>query len=145
MKAATRGRSPCCSIAAAVPTSTGAIAAGSVRGRAAISQILNSGPFRIFGEVRRASPLVGVAALLTLLGHVEEQGRVVGELLDAGQAVLGGVEARLEQPKRERGERGHLAAPGDRLPPAPRARTHAVSQSHLERLLGVVQAGEEPD
>src|SRR5829696_7046083 len=145
MNAPTRRRSPCCSIAAAVPTSTGAIAAGSVRGRAAISQILNSGPLRIFGEVRRASLLVGVAALLTLLGHVEEQGRVVGELLDAGQAVLDGVEARLQQPQRERGERGHLAAPGDRLPLELRERNHRVDQAHLERLLGVVEAGEEPD
>src|SRR5215207_11325075 len=88
MKAPTRGRSPCCSIAAAVPTSTGAIAAGSVRGRAAISQILNSGPLRVLGEVRAASLLVGVAALLALLGHVEEERRVVGELLNAGEPVL---------------------------------------------------------
>src|SRR3954469_17488048 len=99
MNAPTRGRSPSCSIAAAVPTSTGAIAAGNVRGRAAISQILNSGPLRVLGEVRAASLLVGVAALLPFLGHVEEQGRVMGELLDAGEAVLGGVEARLEQPQ----------------------------------------------
>src|SRR5215203_4284865 len=97
MNAPTRRRSPCCSIAAAVPTSTGAIAAGSVRGRAAISQILKSGPLRVLGEVRAAPLLVGVAALLTLLGHVEEQRRVVGELLDPGETVLGGVEARLEQ------------------------------------------------
>src|SRR5512142_1094768 len=101
MKAPTRRRSPCCSIAAAVPTSTGAIAAGSVRGRAAISQILKSGPLRVLGEVGAASLLVGVAALLPLLRHVEEESRVVGELLDPGQAVLGRVEAGLEQPQRE--------------------------------------------
>src|SRR4029077_6806030 len=115
-KAQGRRRSPWCSIAAAVPTSTGAIAAGNVRGRAAISQILKSGPLRVFGEVRAASLLIGVAALLALLRHIEEQSRVVGELLNAGQAVLGGVEARLEEPQGEGGEGGHLAAPRDRLP-----------------------------
>src|SRR3954452_19003317 len=100
MTAPPRRRSPCCSIAAAVPTRTGAIAAGSVRGRAAISQILNSGPLRVLGEVGRAALLVGVATLLALLGHVEEQGRVVRELLDSRQPILGGVEARLEQSQR---------------------------------------------
>ena len=40
MKAPTRGSRPAHSTAAAVPTKTGAIAAGRVRGRAAISQIL---------------------------------------------------------------------------------------------------------
>src|SRR5215216_4297945 len=115
MKAPTRGSSSTPSIAAAVPTSTGAIAAGSVRGRAAISQILNSGPLRVLGEVRAAALLIGVAALLALLGHVEEQRRVVGELLDAAQAVLGRVEARLEQAQREGGECRHLPAPGDGL------------------------------
>ena len=43
-KAPTRGSLPAHSTAAAVPTSTGAIAAGSVRGRAAISQILIAVP-----------------------------------------------------------------------------------------------------
>src|SRR6476646_2477870 len=95
MKAATRGRSPWRSIAAAVPTNTGAIAAGSVRGRAAISQMRKSGPLRVLGEVRAASLLVGVAPLLALLGHVEEEGCGVGELLDSGQPILRGVEARL--------------------------------------------------
>src|SRR5262245_58786707 len=93
MKAPTLRRSPCCSIATAVPTKTGAIAAGSVLGRAAISQILKSGPLRVLGEVRRAAPLVSIPALLALLAHVEEQRRVMGKLLDAGQSVLGRVEA----------------------------------------------------
>src|SRR5262245_54970457 len=115
MNAATRGSSLTCWIAAAVPTSTGAIAAGSVRGRAAISQILKSGPLRVLGEVRGSALLVGVAPLLTLLGHVEEKRRVMGELLDPGEAVLDRVEARLEQPQGEGGEGGHLATPGDRL------------------------------
>src|SRR5436190_6511180 len=145
MNAPTRRRSPCSSIAAAVPTSTGAIAAGSVRGRAAISQIRTSGPLRVLGEVGRATLLVGVAALLALLGHVEEERRVVRELLEPGVAILDRVEARLEQPQGEGGEGGHLAAPGDRLPLQVRQRHHGVDQSHLQRLLGVVEAGEEPD
>src|SRR4051794_23321317 len=143
--APTRRRSPCCSTAAAVPTSTGAIAAGSVRGRAAISQILKSGPLRVLGEVRAASLLVGVAALLALLRHVEEQRRVMGELLDTGEAILGGVEARLEQPQGKRGEGVHLAAPGDRLPLEVSEWEDRVDQPHVERLLRVVEPGEEPD
>src|SRR3954468_8605175 len=130
-KAQTRRRSPCCSMAAAVPTRTGAIAAGSVRGRAAISQILKSGPLRVLGEVRAASLLVGVAALLALLRHVEEQRRVVGELLDSREAVLGRVEARLEQPQGEGREGGHLAAPGDRLPLEVAEREDDVDQPHV--------------
>src|SRR6266487_5967396 len=145
MKAQTRRRSPWCSIAAAVPTSTGAIAAGSVRGRAAISQILKSRPLRVFGEVRAASLLVGVASLLTLLGHVEEQRRVVGELLDPGEPVLGGVEARLQQPQREGGERRHLAAPGNGLALEVAEGEHRVDQAHIERLLRVVEPRQEPD
>ena len=101
-------KSSVCSTAAAVPTSTGAIAAGSVRGRAAISQILIAAPpprsladdikccrSRVqgrrsgsFGEVGPAALDVGVAALLALLGHVEEHVRVVRELLQAGEPVL---------------------------------------------------------
>src|SRR5436189_6168355 len=83
--------------ASAVPTSTGAIAAGSVRGRAAISQILAglriaaavcatlqspSGPPRELREVSRPPLQVCVAALLCLLAHVEQQVGVVRELLD---------------------------------------------------------------
>src|SRR3954454_15494076 len=100
-------------MAAAVPTRTGAIAAGSVRGRAAISQILTSRPLRVLREVRAPALLVGVAALLALFRHVEEQRRVVRELLDAGHPILDRVEARLQQPQGERGEGSHLAAPGD--------------------------------
>src|SRR3954453_11460988 len=144
-KAQTRRRSPCCSMAAAVPTSTGAIAAGSVRGRAAISQILKSGPLRVLGEVRAASLLVGVAALLALLRHVEEQSRIVGELLDAGEPILSGVEARLEQPQGEGREGGHLAAPRNRLAFELGEWEHRVDEPHVERLLRVIQPGEEPD
>src|SRR3954464_13509844 len=144
-KAQGRRRSPCTSIAAAVPTRTGAIAAGRVRGRAAISQILKSGPLRVLGEVRAASLLEGVAALLALLAHVEEQGRVVGELLDAGEAVLGRVEARLEQAQGEGGERRHLAAPGDGLSLEVAEREDRVDEAHLQRLLRVIEPQQEPD
>src|SRR5262249_38351016 len=87
------------STAAAVPTSTGAIAAGSVRGRAAMSHNLISRrllryrvrgggvcgacsrTFGELGEIGAATLGVRVASLLALLAHVEEQRRVVGELL----------------------------------------------------------------
>src|SRR3954451_2615888 len=82
--------------ASAVPTSKGAAAAGSVRGRAAISQMCSglkgdhrrSGRrprSRELGEVRevgRALGLVGLTALLGLVAGVEEQVGVVRELLD---------------------------------------------------------------
>src|SRR5207245_2697439 len=42
-------------------------------------------------EVGRAPLVVGVAALLALLGHIEEQGGVTGQLLDTGQSALGPV------------------------------------------------------
>src|SRR4051794_3218510 len=127
-KAPTRGSSPAHSTAAAVPTRTGAIAAGSVRGRAAITQILivppslvvtlaprPSWPPREPREVWRPLLLEGLAALARLLVAVEEQVGVVGELLDPGVAVLVGVEAGLDQAQGEGRERQHVAAPGDRL------------------------------
>src|SRR5215210_7365789 len=114
--------------ASAVPTSTGATAAGSVRGRAAMSQIRvaegwswtagTGGLLWALRELREVGPallLVGLAALARLLGGVEEEVRVVRELLDPAEPVLGGVEARLEQPQRERRELEHLPAPADGL------------------------------
>src|SRR3954451_13735405 len=98
--------------ASAVPTSTGATAAGSVRGREATSQSrsglkaarpVRSRALRELAEVGLALLAVGVASLLRLLRHVEEEVGVVRELLDAGEAVLGRVEARLQEPQRERG------------------------------------------
>src|SRR5690606_31671737 len=47
-------------------------------------------------EVGLALLHVGVAALLRLLGLVEEQRGVAGQLLEPGQAVVGGVEGGLE-------------------------------------------------
>src|SRR3954449_1700272 len=88
----------------AVPTSTGATAAGSVRGRAATTHRrrapTGSGALRELAEVWLALLAVGVASLLRLLAPVEEEVGVVRELLDAGEAVLGRVEAGLQQPQR---------------------------------------------
>src|SRR5436309_1260724 len=81
-------------------TATGATAAGSVRGRAATSHSrsgVRSGALREPGEVGLALLLVGVTSLLGLLRHVEEEVGVVRELLDAREAVLGGVEAGLQE------------------------------------------------
>src|SRR4051794_3410213 len=147
-KAQERRRSPCTSIAAAVPTRTGAIAAGSVRGRAAISQILMLGPLRplwVLGEVRAASLLEGIAALLALLAHVEEERRVVGELLDPGEAVLGRVEARLEQAEGKGGERRHLAAPRDGLSLEVVEWEDRVDETHLQSFIRVVEPQKKPD
>src|SRR3954452_14899621 len=115
------GRNVPSPIASEVPTSTGATAGGNVRGRAANSQSFTGvktgarscrsrSPWEL-DELRTPLLPVRVAALLRLLGSVEEQVRVVRELLDARQPVLVGVETRLDQPERERGEAEHLAAP----------------------------------
>src|SRR3954468_12359531 len=104
---------PC---ASAVPTSTGATAAGSVRGREASSQSRRVlGPLRELAEVGLALLLVGVTALLRLFGCVKEEVRVVGELLDPGDPVLVGVEAGLQEAQGEGRHREHLAAPLHRL------------------------------
>src|SRR3954452_20040669 len=101
--------------ARAGPPRTGATAAGSVRGREATSQsrsgLKASRALRELSEVGLSLLAVGVAPLLRLLGHVEEEVRVVRQLLDPREAVLGGVEAGLEEAQRERREREHLAAP----------------------------------
>ena len=69
----------------------------------------------------------------------------MGELLDARVAVLVGVEAGLDQPQRERRQREHLAAPLHRLLLEALQRHDRVDQPHLERLLGVVLAAQQPD
>src|SRR6188472_4562699 len=102
--APTLGSFPAHSTAAAVPTNTGAIAAGSVRGRAAITQILIVPPLsrqrscssRVLREVGLALLLERLAALGRLLTAVKEQVGVVGQLLDPGVAVLVGIEAGLD-------------------------------------------------
>src|SRR4051794_4712662 len=134
-------------IASAVPTRTGAMAAGSVRGRAAMSQIRTGPALRSPRELREVGAAlldVGVAALLGLVAHVEEQRRVAGELLDAGEPVVGGVERRLQHPQGERREREHLAAPLDGLLLEALERHDRVDEAPVERRLRVVLAAEEP-
>src|SRR3954452_20800451 len=131
--------------ASEVPTNTGAMAAGSVCGRDASSQSRSglkaaSRALREPVEVGLSLLAVGVTALLRLLRHVEEEVGVVRELLDAGKAVFGGVEAGLEEPQRERRQREHLAAPLDGLLLEPLERHYGVHKTHVERLLGVVLA-----
>src|SRR4051794_13134948 len=83
--------------ATAVPTSTGTTAAGRVRGRAPATQrFIRLWPPRELGEIGFPLLAVRVAALLRFFAHVEEQVGVVGQLLDAGQPVLVGVEAGLQ-------------------------------------------------
>src|SRR5262245_62405846 len=94
--------------ATAVPARTGATEAARVAGRAADHQTLaalgrgRSGTPGEPGEVGPALGDVGVTALLGLLAQVIEQRRVARQLLDAGQAVVGRVHARLEQAQRQR-------------------------------------------
>ncbi len=88
---------------------------------------------------------VRVASLLALLGHVEEQGRIVRQLLEAGEPILGGIEARLQEPQRKGREARHLAAPGDRLALELGDRHDGVHEAHVERLGGIVEPAQEPD
>src|SRR5689334_15342108 len=136
--------------ASAVPTSTGATAAGSVRGRAAISQMRNglmgaSRALRELREVGLALGLVRLAAFLRLVAGVEEEVGVVRELLDAAEPVLLGVEAGLQEPEGERGELEHLAAPLHGLGFELLQRHDRVHEPHVERLLRVVLPAQEPD
>src|SRR5438128_4969441 len=134
--------------ASEVPTSTGAIAAGSVRTRAAMTQMRTArtlGALGKAGEVRCALLHVGVAALARLLACVEQQVRVVRELLDAREPILGGVEARLQQAQREGGEREHLAAPAHGLLFQPLQRHDRVHETHLQRLRRRVLPAQKPD
>src|ERR1700757_5092050 len=97
------------------------------------------------GEVRRALLAVRVAALLGLGAAVEEEVGVVGELLDAGEPVLGGVERRLQQAQREGGEGEHLPAPPHRLLLQALQGHDGVHEPHLKRLRGGVLAAQEPN
>src|SRR4051794_10008292 len=123
-----------CPWASAVPTSTGATAAGSVRGRDASSHSRRVlGALRELSEVGLALLLVGVTALLRLSGFVEEEVRVVGELLDPCDPVLVGVEAGLQQAQREGRLLEHLAAPLDGLLLELLERDDRVHEPHVER------------
>src|SRR5260370_13924990 len=142
-------------MATAVPASTGATEAASVAGRTADHQTLpgvragavatTSGSLRELREVRFPFLHVRVAAFLRLFAHVVEKGRVARQLLDAGQPVIGSVEARFEQGQGRRAELEHAAAPGDRLL-LERGEGHdLVDEPHRQRLLRVVLLAKEPD
>src|SRR4051812_10546293 len=129
-----------------VPTRTGATDAGSVRARAAMIQMRTVlGPARELREVGLALLDVGVTPFLGLGRHVEEEVGVVRELLQAGESVLVGVEARLEQAQGEGRELEHLTTPRDGLLLEALERDDRVHQPHVQRLLRVVLAAEEPD
>src|SRR5580693_8669130 len=125
--------------ASAVPTSTGATAAGSVRTRAAITQMrtaLTLGPLGEAREVRPALLAVCVPSLLDLLAAVEQEVGVMGQLLNPGQSVLRRIEARLQQSQREGGEGKHLPAPLDGLLLQSFERNDGVDHSHRAGLFG---------
>src|SRR5439155_4203818 len=144
--------------ATAVPSSTGDTDAASVAGREAIHQtwdfvgagrappsVTPLGPAGEAREVRFALLDIGVSPLLRLLAHVVEEGGVAGQLLDAGQAVVGRVHARLDHAQCELALLEDLPAPLERLLLQPLEGHDRVDQAHLERLPGVVLVAEEPD
>src|SRR4029077_15474066 len=106
---------------------------------------ITSGPFRKFAEVGLPLLHISVAAFLGLFAHVIEKRGVARELLNAGEAVIGRVEARLQHAQGERAELEHPAAPCDRLLLERRQRHDLVDEAHLEGLLGVVLLTEKPD
>ena len=75
-------------------------------------------------------------AFLRFFATVEQEVGVVGELLDAGVAVLMGVEARLQETQGERRAVQHLAAPAYGLVLERGERHDRVDEPHLQRLLG---------
>src|SRR5215211_7308625 len=106
---------------------------------------IGSGPVRELREVGLALLVVGVAALLSLRGLVEEEGGVACELLQAGLAVAVGVKGRLEAPDRHLGIGQDLAAPLHGLFLEALEGDDGVDEAHLEGLSGVVGPAEEPD
>src|SRR4051812_30775431 len=140
--------------ASAVPTSTGVTAAASVFGRAARSQGFMAAPpermcvsrkSRELLEIRLPLLHVCVASFLRFLGEVVEQRRVAAEIEEAELAVAVGVHRGFQETQRHRSERQHLAAPFQRLLFELRQRDDGVDETHIERLLRVVLAAEEPD
>src|SRR5690242_18296426 len=88
---------------------------------------------------------VRLLALLRLLAHVIEERRVSGELLDAGEAVVGGVQRRLQHAQGERAVLQHPLAPGHGLDLELLERDDLVHEAHVERLVGAVLVAQEPD
>src|SRR5439155_23091478 len=129
---AARGRKTSSDPASAVPTSTGEITAGRVRGRAAASQMRSgtrpapatrteeligtrrSRPAGEPREVRLALLDVRVSPFLAFLRHIEEHRRIACEPLKACEPVAIGIGRTLQEPERERLERRHLARRAER-------------------------------
>src|SRR3954471_11325593 len=87
----------------AVPTSTGTIAAGSVRGRAPATHLFTgSRTLRELPEVGPTLAHVRVPTFLRFFGLVVEQRRVARELLDAGEPVVGRVHRCLDHAQCQR-------------------------------------------
>src|SRR5215218_8712888 len=89
-------------------------------------------------EVGFALIYIGVAALLSLLATVEEEVRVVGELLYSGEPILVSVEARLQEAQRVRRAVQHLTTPADGLVLERGERHDLVDEPHLWHLFGGV-------
>jgi hypothetical protein len=64
----------------------------------------------------------------------DEHGRDRARAAGSRQPVVGGVEARLQHPQRDRRQREHLAAPGDRLVLEALERHDRVHEAPVERL-----------
>src|SRR5205807_6320572 len=88
---------------------------------------------------------VRLLALLRLLAHVVEEGRVSGELLDTRKTVVGGVERRLQHAQRERAVVQHALAPRHRLDLELLEWDDLVHETHVEGFLRVVLVAQEPD
>src|SRR5947209_1197487 len=150
-------RAPPSWTAIAVPMSTGATDAARVAGRTADHHTLVAlgavsvaaatalRALRELGEIGLSLLDVRVATLLRLVAHVIEERRVAGELLDAGEPVVGGVHAGFDHAQSERAQLEHAAAPGHRLLLEVRERYDLVHEAHVERLLRVVLVAQEPD
>src|SRR5207302_11022657 len=95
-------------------------------------------------EVRLPLIHICVPPFLRLLGQVIEQGGVAAEIEQSELAVAVGVHGRFQKAQRHRRKGQHLAAPFQRLAFQLVQRDDGVDESHIERLLRVVLAAEEP-
>jgi len=89
------------------PTTTGTPAAGSVRGRAArttaeTARGHRSWTLRKLREVWLSPFEVRVTTFLSFFRHIKQHGGVARKLLNAGQPILGRVEAGLQHAQRNR-------------------------------------------
>ena len=147
-EAPARGTSSCVA-ASAVPTSTGATAAGSVRGRAAMSQMRTARTHGRRGNLREvglALLLVGLAALARLLGARRRGGSCRAR---AAGCRRGRPRAALKLALSSRSANGDSASISRHQATVSSSsaveRHDGVDEPHVERLLRVVLAAQEPD